>query len=102
MTAKVIGLVLLCGLCGIAERTPAKPVDCSQLLTWMVAVYGLHQRRYWKQMPLIPLWDAAAFLIWLASFLRTSIRWRGADYYIRDGKLIPVKEPSLTHQNDPA
>ncbi len=37
MTAKLIGLVLLCGLCGIAERIPAKPVDCSQLLTWMVA-----------------------------------------------------------------
>jgi tetratricopeptide (TPR) repeat protein len=37
VTAKVIGLVLLCGLCGIAEPTPAKPVDCSQLLTWMVA-----------------------------------------------------------------
>ncbi len=72
------------------------------LMTWMVAVYGLHQRRYWKQMPLIPLWDAAAFLIWLASFLRTSIRWRGADYYIRDGKLVPVKQPSLTHQDDPA
>ncbi len=23
---------------------------------------------------------------------RNSIRWRGADYYIRDGKLVPVKE----------
>ena len=40
-------------------------------------------------MPLIPLWDALAFLIWLASFLRKSIRWRGADYYIREGKLVP-------------
>ncbi|MBV8729226.1 MAG: hypothetical protein JO336_05405 [Acidobacteriia bacterium] len=41
-------------------------------------------------MPLIPIWDAAAFVIWLASFLRKSIRWRGADYYIREGKLVPV------------
>jgi hypothetical protein len=31
-----------------------------------------------------------AFLIWLASFLRSSIRWRGADYYIREGQLVPV------------
>jgi ceramide glucosyltransferase len=72
------------------------------LMTWTVAIHGLRQRRFWKQMALIPVWDAAAFLIWLASFLRTSIRWRGADYYIRDGKLVPVKKPSLTHQNDPA
>lgn len=72
------------------------------LMTWMVGIHGLKQRRFWKQIPLIPLWDAAAFLIWLTSFLRTSIRWRGADYYIRYGKLVPVKEPSLTQQNDPA
>ena len=36
MTAKLIALVLMCGLCGLAEPNPAKPVDCSQLLTWMV------------------------------------------------------------------
>ena len=34
-------------------------------------------------MPLIPVWDAVAFAIWLTSFTRNSIRWRGADYYIR-------------------
>lgn len=72
------------------------------LMTWTVGIHGLKQPRFWKQVPLIPLWDAAAFLIWLASFPRSRIRWRGADYYIRDGKLVPVKEPSLTHQDDPA
>ena len=60
-------------------------------MTWMIGIHGLKQPRFWKQMPLIPLWDALAFLIWLASFLRKSIRWRGADYYIREGKLVPVK-----------
>jgi ceramide glucosyltransferase len=44
----------------------------------------------WKQMPLIPVWDAVAFAIWLTSFGRNSIRWRGADYHIRDGRLVPV------------
>ncbi len=61
-------------------------------MTWMIGIHGLKQPRFWKQMPLIPLWDALAFLIWLASFLRKSIRWRGADYYIREGKLVPVKD----------
>ncbi len=59
-------------------------------MTWMIGIHGLKQPRFWKQMPLIPLWDAVAFLIWLASFLRRTIRWRGADYYIRQGKLVPV------------
>jgi ceramide glucosyltransferase len=61
-------------------------------MTWMIGIHGLKQPRFWKQMPLIPVWDALAFLIWLTSFLRKSIRWRGADYYIREGKLVPVKD----------
>jgi ceramide glucosyltransferase len=59
-------------------------------MTWVIGVHGMKQPLFWKQMPLIPLWDAVAFVIWLASFLRRSIRWRGADYYIREGKLVPV------------
>lgn len=60
-------------------------------MTWTIGIHGLKQPRFWKQMPLIPVWDALAFVIWLTSFLRRSIRWRGADYYIREGKLVPVK-----------
>jgi ceramide glucosyltransferase len=59
-------------------------------MTWIIGVHGLRQRGLWGQMLLIPVWDAVAFSIWLASFLRSSIRWRGADYYIREGQLVPV------------
>ncbi len=59
-------------------------------MTWIIGIHGLHQRGLWKQMPLIPVWDAVAFAIWLTSFGRNSIRWRGADYHIRDGRLVPV------------
>ncbi|MEI9971718.1 MAG: hypothetical protein WDO73_06495 [Ignavibacteriota bacterium] len=59
-------------------------------ITAMIAVWGLKQRAYWSKMALIPLWDAMAFLIWMASFARRSIRWRGSDYYIRGGTLVPV------------
>ena len=40
------------------------------LITWIVGIHGLKQPRFWKQMPLIPLWDACAFFIWLISFLQ--------------------------------
>jgi ceramide glucosyltransferase len=59
-------------------------------ITWMIGIHVLHQTRLWKLLPLIPVWDAVAFAIWLASFVQNSIRWRGADYYIRDGQLVPV------------
>jgi ceramide glucosyltransferase len=59
-------------------------------MVWMIGVHGLHQRGLWKEMPLIPVWDGVAFAIWLTSFGRNSIRWRGADYHIRDGRLVPV------------
>jgi hypothetical protein len=36
-----------------------------------------------------------AFAIWLASFARRSVRWRGSDYYIRDGILVPVTQASI-------
>lgn len=63
-------------------------------MTWTIGIHGMKQRHVWRQMPLIPLWDALAFGIWLTSFLRRNIRWRGADYYIREGKLVPVLTPA--------
>ncbi len=51
---------------------------------------GLRQPHFWKRAWMIAPWDAMAFAIWLASFARRSVRWRGSDYYIRDGVLIPV------------
>jgi ceramide glucosyltransferase len=59
-------------------------------MTWIIGIHGLREPGLWKQMPLIPVWDAVAFGIWLISFGRNSIRWRGADYHIRDGQLVPV------------
>jgi hypothetical protein len=59
-------------------------------MTWMIGGWGLKQPGLWRKMPAIPLWDALAFVIWLTSFGRRSIRWRGADYLLRDGRLVPV------------
>jgi ceramide glucosyltransferase len=57
------------------------------LITWLVGVRGLKQSGLWSKMLLIPIWDATAFLIWVASFTRRTIRWRGVDYILRDGTL---------------
>ena len=61
-------------------------------ILWTIGVRGLDQTKALDEIPLIPVWDAVAFVIWLVSFTQTSVRWRGADYYIRDGQLVPVKQ----------
>jgi ceramide glucosyltransferase len=59
-------------------------------ITWLIGVWGLQQKGLWKMMPLIVVWDATAFVIWLLTFGRKSIRWRNVDYRIREGMLVPV------------
>ncbi len=63
-------------------------------MTWLIGIWGMKQSGLWKKMPLIPLWDAMAFIIWLVSFGRKSIRWRGVEYFIREGILVPVAPKS--------
>jgi ceramide glucosyltransferase len=57
-------------------------------ITWLVGMRTMRQPGIWKRFPLIPLWDALAFGIWLASFTRRTIRWRGVNYRLHDGRLI--------------
>jgi ceramide glucosyltransferase len=69
-------------------------------MTWLIGVRGLKDSGVWKKMPLIPLWDATAFLIWLASFGRKTIRWKGIDYHIRGGMLVPVITGTAQNASD--
>ena len=97
-----LGLLLTFGLPWSRPRSllhpwPRSPPHISALIcllriamTWIIGIHGLRQPLLWKQMPLIPVWDALAFALWLVSFARDSIRWRGADYYIRNGQLVPA------------
>lgn len=61
------------------------------VLTLLIGSAGLKQRGVWGKLLLIPAWDAIATLIWLTSFTRKSIRWRGQDYRIVQGNLVPVQ-----------
>ena len=57
---------------------------------WTMGVWGLHddllKRRWW----LVPLWDAFAFVLWLNSLFWSRVRWRGVEYRVSGGRLIPV------------
>src|SRR5271166_5291643 len=60
------------------------------VMTWLIGSWGLKHRVSWQKYALIPLWDAMAALIWLVSFTRATIMWRGYKYFIRDGQLVPA------------
>ncbi len=78
---------------------------CRILITCLIGVFGLKQRTLWTKMLLIPVWDAMAFLVWLTSFTKRSIRWRGVEYQLETGTghfVIPNTQSapqSSTHTN---
>jgi ceramide glucosyltransferase len=59
-------------------------------MTWLIGSWGLKHPVGWKKYLLITLWDATATLVWLVSFTRNTIMWRGHQYAIRQGRLVPV------------
>jgi ceramide glucosyltransferase len=61
-------------------------------MTWVIGVHGLKRSVLWGKIPLVVAWDALAAAMWLVSFVRSSIRWRGGEYYIRDGMLVPTAQ----------
>jgi ceramide glucosyltransferase len=63
-------------------------------MLWKIGISGLKQKQLWRQFPMVVAWDAFAFGLWAASFLRNTIRWRGGSYYIRNGELVPAVQPS--------
>jgi ceramide glucosyltransferase len=59
-------------------------------MAWTVGVWGLRdpvvRRKWW----LLPLRDALAFLVWLASFGTNRIEWRGNRFRLERGRMIPL------------
>jgi ceramide glucosyltransferase len=57
-------------------------------MTLLIGSAGLKRKGLISKLPLIPVWDAAAFAIWIFSFTRNTIRWRDGNYHIRNGQLV--------------
>ncbi len=57
-------------------------------ITVVIGGWGLGQRGVWGKLWLIPVWDGMATLLWLVSFTRKTIRWRGKEYRIVGGSLV--------------
>ena len=60
------------------------------VMAWTIAKWALGDvpvvRKWW----LLPIRDALAFVVWLAGFCLNRIHWRGREFLVSDGRLIPV------------
>jgi len=59
-------------------------------MAWTIGVWGLKDPAVRRDWWLIPLRDALTFLVWLASFASNRIQWRGLEFKIEKGILVPV------------
>ena len=59
-------------------------------VAWTVGVWGLKDPLLRKRLWLVPAWDALAFFILSVSFVKRRIHWRGNEFYVRKGRLVPV------------
>jgi ceramide glucosyltransferase len=58
--------------------------------SWFVSAKILNDSQSVRDLWLLPLRDAVALGIWIASFAGHRIEWRGQQYVLKDGKLRPA------------
>jgi ceramide glucosyltransferase len=59
-------------------------------LALVVGAWGMRDSLAWRRMWLLPLRDAFAFVVWIASFFPQRIHWRHREFYVREKRLVPV------------
>ncbi|MGC2888655.1 MAG: bacteriohopanetetrol glucosamine biosynthesis glycosyltransferase HpnI [Candidatus Acidiferrum sp.] len=59
-------------------------------VTWLTGSWGLGDRRLARILWLVPVRDAISFVVWLAGFFSEKIIWRGLEYRLHEGQLIPI------------
>jgi ceramide glucosyltransferase len=60
---------------------------------WVVGVSGMRDAGLRKNMELLLLRDAFAFVVWVVSFFPQRILWRGKEFYVREKRLVPATPP---------
>jgi len=68
-------------------------------LTWTIGKWGIGDGRLAKILWLVPVRDAIGFIIWITGFFSDKISWRGTNYHVRNGELVPI--PITSHNPAP-
>lgn len=76
---------------GVAGAFLASYLVLRLVLVWLVGIWGLNDRVTRKSWWLVPLRDLLNFGVWVAGFFTNKITWRGLEYRVEKGLLIPSK-----------
>lgn len=60
-------------------------------MAWTVGVWGIGDEVLRRNLWLVPFRDAIYFVVWLASFGSSRIRWNSFDYSIQNGRMVPIR-----------
>jgi ceramide glucosyltransferase len=86
--------VLASGGVGWAWVLAATAICLRFVVAWTVGRGILQDRQVAPLLPLLPMRDIAAVLIWLASFASNTVAWRGDHFDLKDGKLTRINPES--------
>ena len=59
-------------------------------LTWATGKWGIGDGQLGKILWLVPVRDAISFVVWITAFFSDKIVWRGLNYHVKHGELIPI------------
>jgi ceramide glucosyltransferase len=59
-------------------------------VAWVAGVWGLGDKAIATKLWLVPLRDAISAGVWVAGFFLDKITWRGLEYRVKHGLLVPV------------
>jgi ceramide glucosyltransferase len=82
--------VLASGGAGWAWGLAVLAIFFRVLMAWTVGVSILRDRQVPRFLPLIPIRDVVAVLVWVASFASNTVAWRGDRFHLQDGKLVRI------------
>lgn len=78
------------GWSGIAVSFLATYLILRISVAWTAGVWGLRDRALISKLALLPLRDVITFVVWVMGFLSNRISWRGSEFRVKNGLLIPV------------
>jgi ceramide glucosyltransferase len=61
-------------------------------MAWTAGAWGLGDRVILKKLWLIPLRDLIEAVVWLAAFFSSKVKWRGLEYRVKHGLLVPLTQ----------
>ena len=72
---------------------------CIRDRAWTAGVWGLGDKAIAGKLWLVPVRDAVSAVVWVAGLFSDKISWRGLEYRVKKGILLPVHSSVSEVQN---